>query len=908
MPRKKKKSPHKRRDGDADHSSPSLTTRKVQPPKPVDVISVRLGKPGSRKRPNSRMPHVLMSDQDASRLNLSPEDEILLLSSGKPTGAAIARAQLLGGRQTATTPLSDSRSGNVPPGTIQVTPSSLVDMIFGAYQDSPSIIPETPPGSVAPATPRPTPQNSSSDKKKSSFSFQTPSPPSQPCPSPSQPDKLHTTQQQIWAVKLSSRLGRRITARLCTIAKHLVVRSAVGSNIQQQNAVFILQRLVLAHCEGRYLQRGEGIQISFQGKPLDLTVESLEAAPDHSNRDAVATELSTLRLDDDDEDLSQLDEKDVWNAAASSCDLLLYKVNYSTVVQLADTENKASEKVTTKLQAVTGLDRTMDEVRSLLSTPLKQPELFTRAGLQPPKGVLLYGPSGVGKTCLAKQLGAEFQQESFSVEFVNCSSLLSKTAVVGEAERTLSMYFRVQASNDRGRLLIFDDVHLICPRRGGPTSAGTDRLAGSLLAQLDGISDTNSSLFVVLAITNSPSQLDPALRRPGRLDAEIEVPPPDEAGTRVEVIKSQLEYLGVRAPVLDNESWLALGKLAKGFNGADCMLAVKEALRSALLRGSSSNANAKVSLEFADLRVEDLRSAIRATKPSAIKSITVEITQVKWSSIGGMDSVKRELREAIELPVSHQASSERLGIPPPRGILLYGPPGCSKTLMARALATEGQMNFLAVKGPELLSKWLGESERALASLFRRARMASPSIIFFDEIDAIATKRGIGDSPSSGRLLSQLLTELDGINHCGSAAGRKPHRVVVVGATNRPDLLDSALTRPGRIDRMIYVGVPDCGSRERIFELSLRGKSCSNDIDIPHLASDAVSRGYSGAEVVAICRDAALLALEECDDPMAEDTPSITMRHLLQALEGMQRQITPRMLDFYRSYRENILNT
>ena len=252
--------------------------------------------------------------------------------------------------------------------------------------------------------------------------------------------------------------------------------------------------------------------------------------------------------------------------------------------------------------------------------------------------------------------------------------------------------------------------------------------------------------------------------------------------------------------------------------------------------------------------------------------------------------------------------SKKLDIPPPRGILLYGPPGCSKTLMARALATEGQMNFLAVKGPELLSKWLGESERTLASLFRRARMASPSIIFFDEIDAIASKRGTGDSPSSGRLLSQLLTELDGVNHTGSAAGRKPHRVVVVGATNRPDLLDSALTRPGRIDRMIYVGVPDCASRARIFELSLLEKSCSNDIDIPHLASDAISHGYSGAEIVAICRDAALLALEECDDPMAEATPSVRMSHLLRAVEGMHRQITPRMLEFYRSYRENTPKT
>ena len=291
---------------------------------------------------------------------------------------------------------------------------------------------------------------------------------------------------------------------------------------------------------------------------------------------------------------------------------------------------------------------------------------------------------------------------------------------------------------------------------------------------------------------------------------------------------------------------------------------------------------------------------------------------MKWSDIGGMDKVKRELRDAIEQPLQHADLYRKLRLPSPRGILLYGPPGCSKTLTARALATEGQMNFLAVKGPELLSKWLGESERALAALFRRALMASPAIIFFDEMDAIASKRGTGDSASSSRLLSQLLKELDGVSSSSSTAGAgapslttRRNVVVVVGATNRPDLLDPALTRPGRMDRMIYVGPPDAASRENIFALGLRDRPCdAAAVDWKALARE--SAGFSGAEIVAICRDEALLALQEYhhhqqqqhDDCNLEAaaTPVISGHHVKKAMADMNRQITPAMLDFYDSYR------
>ena len=363
-------------------------------------------------------------------------------------------------------------------------------------------------------------------------------------------------------------------------------------------------------------------------------------------------------------------------------------------------------------------------------------------------------------------------------------------------------------------------------------NAGADRLAATLLALLDGI-DTKASTvresyhpLMILAVTNNPSLLDPALRRPGRLDAEVEIPLPDEPPARSTIMKFQLKSLNATIDISeDSGEWIRLARLAKGFTGADLQLAVKEAIRISFMRSGL----ATDPVCGTTVNVKAMESAIRSIKPSAIKSVTVEIPQVQWSSIGGMEDVKRRLREAIELPVTHGALFRQLRIRPPRGVLLYGPPGCSKTLMARALATEGHMNFLAVKGPELLSKWLGESERALASLFRRARLASPSIIFFDEVDAIATKRGGGNSGGGERLLSQLLTELDGIQSGSDVETRK--RVVVVCATNRPDLLDRALMRPGRLDRMIYVGVPDHESRKKILEIALREKACEDDIDV-----------------------------------------------------------------------------
>eukprot|EP00804_Cyclotella_cryptica_P000553 CCRYP_009971-RB/>CCRYP_009971-RB protein AED:0.02 eAED:0.02 QI:1196/1/1/1/1/1/3/90/701 len=591
-------------------------------------------------------------------------------------------------------------------------------------------------------------------------------------------------------------------------------------------------------------------------------------------------------------------------------------------------------------QLCAGLDTTLSRIRDALLPPILHPNLFPADGpLRPPKGVLLYGPAGVGKSLVAAQFAQELTVGTLSnnskrirVKTVQCADLLASTAVVGESENILTSIFEEaerKASGSCGSLVILDDVHLICPRRGGVGTGGTglgvDQLAGTLLALLDGIGTKRAPNggFIVLAVTTDPSQLDPALRRAGRLDVEIEVPVPDDKA-REDILRFHISQLvsqhesnshthpgdshfihpNIR---ISNKEIEDLARLAKGFTGADCKLAIKEAVRNSIRRVHSKQrddpSERQQPLEtLGDLNVEyiDLEHAIRSTKPSAIKSVAVEVPHVPWSSIGGMENVKALLRESIELPLTHPHLFEMMQVPPPKGILLYGPPGCSKTLMARAIATEGQMNFLAVKGPELLSKWLGESERALASLFRRARLASPSVIFFDEVDAIASKRGEGGGGGGDRLLSQLLTELDGVTSGSDGSGKRKCRVVVVGATNRPDVLDPALTRPGRIDRMIYVGLPDSDGRKSIFEIGLKDKNCHHDIDLSVLASDEISKGYSGAEIIAICRDAALHAIGEMDDQCV--TPQICMKHLLRSMSDMKPRTTSEMLQFYESFR------
>jgi transitional endoplasmic reticulum ATPase len=951
----------------------------------VEIMAAHL-KPSVGKSSSLHMkPRVILTAEDALRLKLRVDDDVILASLHEDSSSSDSIDMRKKVKALLVLPVEifeenlKVHEGSSPalrrtevshklrPGTIQLTSSSVLEMLESTSKQE-SCIPQNTKTDVASIVRSPTSPSSTS------FSFknmvQTPkASDAQVRASVSSKTGVNGPHDSNWRLvhltACKSKLGRCILQKLSVLCSRLVVKFIdVNSKPIESNELFpkdglllssslpssgrLLERLVHAHVVGSFVQRGQVLRISLVGKPYHVQIVELLPCSNDANSAITTTEMVKglgYQVEDDFSKLSiNDDERCISNGSMSliddllSCDIQLYQIGRSTTVSLffEDSDGETSpidshephqssviaDFPSNHKQLVAGLSSTIQEVRSLMMTPLRQPDFFAKRGLKAPRGVLLHGPSGVGKTCLARQLSYEIKAESnkwnCDVRYLHCASLQSKSSVVGEAESALTRLFH--SVNHRSILIILDDVHLICSRRGSG-STGTDRLAATLLALLDGIESTRASgsrteadanvsctgVFV-LAITTNPSLLDPALRRPGRLDNEVEVPLPEETSTRAEILQFHLNEFIV--PVSDNlvgqKDWLEVAKLAKGFNGADCMLAAKEALRFALMESPE--------LDLI-LKQHHLISAIRSIKPSAIKSITVEIPQVPWSSIGGMDSVKRELREAIELPLTHSEYFQHLRIPPPRGILLYGPPGCSKTLMARALASEGNMNFLAVKGPELLSKWLGESERALSSLFRRARMASPAIIFFDEIDAIGANRGSGDSASSGRLLSQLLTELDGINHTGSAAAsnsKKQHRVVVVGATNRPDLLDTALTRPGRIDRMIYVGPPDAASRAQILQLSLQNVQCGNDIEVSTLANDAHSAGFSGAEMVAICRDAALLALEEVCDIKSTlsiahtkegSMPVIEMRHLLSAMQQMQRQITPEMIEFYTTYRE-----
>ena len=535
-----------------------------------------------------------------------------------------------------------------------------------------------------------------------------------------------------------------------------------------------------------------------------LVITSGSAGGQHDNEQVSSEEAELMKL------VKSLLQGQRRNGKASSTNAVAYRITPQTRVEIIDSldevqctqpilstnNNESQDNRNTKQAVCAGLDATHARIKDVLLPPLLHPNLFPADGpLRPPKGALLYGPAGVGKSLLAAQIAHDLRyfqggDTKVHVRLVQCADILSSTTVVGEAEKLLTNIFdeaeRQAKSVGGGSLVILDDVHLICPRRGGSGGLGVDQLAGTLLALLDGIGSSKtradreeealSGGLVVLAITTDPSLLDPALRRPGRLDVEVEVPVPDDEA-RAEILTFHLSRVMTKNEI--GEAGIKdLARLAKGFTGADCKLAVKEAVRTSITCTASTGA-----IEFSDLE-----HAIRITKPSAIKSVAVEVPKVPWSAIGGMESVKAMLKESIELPLTHPHLFEMMQVPPPKGILLYGPPGCSKTLMARAIATSFSMNFLAVKGPELLSKWLGESERALASLFRRARLAAPAVIFFDEMDAIASKRGDGGGGGGDRLLSQLLTELDGVTSGGSAGG-KSGRVVVVGATNRPDVLD-----------------------------------------------------------------------------------------------------------------------
>ncbi|KAI9996196.1 hypothetical protein PInf_013579 [Phytophthora infestans] len=526
-----------------------------------------------------------------------------------------------------------------------------------------------------------------------------------------------------------------------------------------------------------------------------------------------------------------------------------------------------------------GLQEELKAIREVVEQPLTNPETFERFGLPAPKGVLLFGPPGTGKTLIARALARELNARVFTI---NGPEVVSK--FVGESEANLRAVF-AQAAREAPSLL-----DAICPKRDSRVGDMERRLVATLLTLMDGLS--GSRQVVVLAATNRPNALDPAVRRPGRFDREVEIGIP-RANGRLAILRVALRRLPHK---LTQSELQELSSSAHGYVGADLSALCKEAALLALHRAFASNDQAAeailsntASLPPFEVTLSDLKLAMRGIRPSALREISVDVPRVLWSDIGGQDALKQALREAVEWPLQHPEAFTRMGIRPPKGVLLYGPPGCSKTLAAKALATESGMNFIAIKGPELFSKWVGESEQQVREVFRKARAASPTVVFFDEIDALASTRGAGGSSgASDRVLSQLLTELDGLEPLKC--------VLVVAATNRPDLLDPALMRPGRIDRALYVSPPDVPAREQILRIHTRKTPLASDVSLTELAI-ATAR-FSGAELQALCREAALHAVEE--DRVAVN---VGKRHFVRALSVVTPQIDDRMLTFFEQFRD-----
>ena len=493
-----------------------------------------------------------------------------------------------------------------------------------------------------------------------------------------------------------------------------------------------------------------------------------------------------------------------------------------------------------------GIRNEVARVREMIELPLRHPELFKRLGVEAPKGVLLHGPPGTGKTLLAKAVANETNASFYTI---GGPEIMSK--YYGESEEKLRNIFE-QAEKNAPSIIFIDEIDSIAPKREEVSGEVERRIVAQLLSLMDGMSSRGK--VVVIGATNRVNAVDPALRRPGRFDREIEIGVPDRDG-RLEVL--QIHTRGM--PLAKDVDLEKLADISHGFVGADLQALSKEAAMRALRRvlpqiDLSSESIPSETLKKIIVTMQDFTGVIKEMEPSAMREVFVEVPNVKWDDIGGLPDIKEELQEAVEWPLKYQGLFTVVDAAPPKGILLYGPPGTGKTLMAKAAANESEANFISIKGPELLSKWVGESEKGIREVFRKARQAAPCLIFFDEIDAIAPTRGggFGDSNVTERVISQLLTELDGLEILTN--------VVVIAATNRPDIIDPALLRPGRFDRLLYVSPPDRESRLQILKIHTKNKPLSDDVNLQQLAD--LSEGYTGADISSMSSAAVMLALRK----------------------------------------------
>ncbi|AMM53891.1 CDC48 family AAA ATPase [Pyrococcus kukulkanii] len=640
----------------------------------------------------------------------------------------------------------------------------------------------------------------------------------------------------------------------------------------------------------------------------------------------------------------------------------IVQITYNTEVEVLPQAVEVREEKVPEVtyEDIGGLKDAIEKIREMVELPLKHPELFERLGIEPPKGVLLYGPPGTGKTLLAKAVANEANAYFIAI---NGPEIMSK--YYGESEERLREIFK-EAEENAPAIIFIDEIDAIAPKREEVVGEVEKRVVSQLLTLMDGLKSRGK--VIVIAATNRPDAIDPALRRPGRFDREIEVGVPDKQGRKEilqihtrgmpiepdfekdavlkvlkelereerfdktviselmekvkeasseEEIKETLKkdgkvYVEVKARLID-KLLDELAEITHGFVGADLAALAREAamvVLRRLIKEGKINPEAETIprevLEELKVTKRDFLEALKMVEPSALREVLIEVPNVHWDDIGGLEEVKQQLREAVEWPLKYPKAFKKLGITPPKGILLYGPPGTGKTLLAKAIATESQANFIAIRGPEVLSKWVGESEKRIREIFRKARQAAPSIIFIDEIDAIAPARGTSEGEKvTDRLINQLLTEMDGIQENSG--------VVVIAATNRPDILDPALLRPGRFDRLILVPAPDEKARLEIFKVHTRNMPLAKDVDLRELARR--TEGYTGADIAALVREAALNALKRAVSSLPREIVEeeseeflnnlvVTRRDFEEAFKKVKPSVTKYMIEYYKQFEES----
>jgi len=552
-------------------------------------------------------------------------------------------------------------------------------------------------------------------------------------------------------------------------------------------------------------------------------------------------------------------------------------VTQKTVFQISEKGEVARGITNVAYEDIGGLKEEIQKVREMIELPLRHPEIFEKLGIEAPKGVLLYGPPGTGKTLLAKAVANES-----NAHFISISGPEIMSKFYGESEARLREIFK-EAKEKAPSIIFIDEIDSIAPKREEVTGEVERRVVSQLLSIMDGLEARGK--VIVIAATNRPNAIDPALRRPGRFDREIEIKVPDKRG-RLEILQIHTRNMPLDTDVDQDR----VAAVTHGFVGADLEYLCKEAAMKCLRRllPELNLEDEKISVETLNklvITMNDFDFALKDALPSAMREVYLEVPDVKWIEIGGLEDIKRELQEAVEWPLRYPDLYKELKHTLTKGILLHGPSGTGKTLLAKAVATESEANFISVKGPELISKWVGESERGMREIFRRARQAAPCVVFFDEIDSIALTRGgmggtdsgggYGGSGSSDRMLSQLLTEMDGIQELQG--------VVVIAATNRVDMIDAALLRPGRFDKIIFVPNPDMNTREKILQIHTKGKPLGQGIDFRKISE--ITEGFSGADITGVANTAISIVLHEYLQKYT--TPEEAAKHASDALISMR---------------------